>query len=207
MQNSLDSKIENMSFDRVRLASMNESDLRRKSGQQNQLLEALKKSLYCSTAYQASLRELVDAELMDVLEDSSLLGNQILRNELRPKQPEVKDVERVPAEFDLLEYIKEETKSPQNKYAEQYLPPSTPRVKKLSKTERQKAIDVYLEKKNNRKKIGHVRYQVRKDLAVNRKRFKGKFIKDKKIDLKRAAKELLNTDLVADFSNLNLKSH
>lgn len=206
MQSSLDSKIENMSFDRVRLASMNESDRRRKSSQQNQLLEALKRSLYCSTAYQVSLKDLVDTELMGMLNDSSLLGNQILRNELTEKTGGYNQNEdpKVPAEFDLYEFIKHENRNRPVDETDQFLPLLTPRVKKLSKTERQRAIDVYLIKKSNRQKIGHVRYQVRKDLAVNRKRFKGKFIKDKKIDLKKAAQELLKGDIVKEFASLNL---
>lgn len=206
MQNSLDSKIENMSFDRVRLASLNESDVKRKSNQQNMLLEALKKSLYCGTAYQASLRELVDEELMGVLTDSTLLGNQILRKELS-ERPVVENIDnKVPADFDLYEFIRNESRNQQLKDAEQYLVLSTPRVKKLSKNERQRAIDVYLEKKNGRQKIGHVRYQVRKDLAVSRKRFKGKFIKDKKIDLKKAAQNLMKNDLIKDFAGFNLNN-
>lgn len=58
-----------------------------------------------------------------------------------------------------------------------------PYEKVLTKEERQKKIKKYLQKKKNRKKKNFIRYEVRKTLANNRLRNKGKFIKNKKIDI------------------------
>ena len=52
-----------------------------------------------------------------------------------------------------------------------------------SRSERQKRIKRYLEKKKRRKKKYFIRYEIRKTLANNRLRNKGKFIKNKKIDI------------------------
>lgn len=52
-----------------------------------------------------------------------------------------------------------------------------------TKAERQARIRRYLKKKKNRKKKYFIRYEIRKTLANNRLRNKGKFIKNKKIDI------------------------
>ena len=52
-----------------------------------------------------------------------------------------------------------------------------------TKTERQARIKRYLAKKKSRKKKYFIRYEIRKTLANNRLRNKGKFIKNKKIDI------------------------
>ena len=52
-----------------------------------------------------------------------------------------------------------------------------------TKAERQARIKRYLKKKKNRKKKYFIRYEIRKTLANNRLRNKGKFIKNKKIDI------------------------
>jgi hypothetical protein len=52
-----------------------------------------------------------------------------------------------------------------------------------TKKERQARIRRYLSKKKNRKKKYFIRYEIRKTLANNRLRNKGKFIKNKKIDI------------------------
>ena len=50
-----------------------------------------------------------------------------------------------------------------------------------TKVEKQKRIKRYLEKKKRRKKKYFIRYEIRKTLANNRLRNKGKFIKNKKM--------------------------
>ena len=52
-----------------------------------------------------------------------------------------------------------------------------------TRKERQARIRRYLTKKKNRKKKYFIRYEIRKTLANNRLRNKGKFIKNKKIDI------------------------
>ena len=52
-----------------------------------------------------------------------------------------------------------------------------------TKLERQKRIKRYLEKKKKRNKRYFIRYEIRKTLANNRLRSKGKFVKNKKIDI------------------------
>lgn len=52
-----------------------------------------------------------------------------------------------------------------------------------TKKERQARIKRYLAKKKSRKKKYFIRYEIRKTLANNRLRNKGKFIKNKKIDI------------------------
>ena len=59
------------------------------------------------------------------------------------------------------------------------------------KFRRKKAIEKYKLKKKARKKSNFIRYKVRKNLAEKRRRHKGKFIKNKKIDMKEAMKEFL----------------
>lgn len=187
-----------MSYDSVRLSSLNASDARRKNNQQNQLLEALKKSLYCGSLYHASLTELINNELMDILNDKPLINyeNQRTRSLNRPITLESN---KCSANFNLCQYIKENGQYIVSSDIQRYLQVSIPRIRKLSKAEKQRAINTYLEKKMYRNRNGQVRYQVRKDLATNRRRFKGKFIKDKKIDIKKAAQELINNELVKEF--------
>ena len=59
------------------------------------------------------------------------------------------------------------------------------------KFRRKKAIEKYKKKKLQRKNSNFIRYKVRKNLAEKRKRHKGKFIKNKKIDMQKAMKEFL----------------
>lgn len=52
-----------------------------------------------------------------------------------------------------------------------------------TRLERQKRIRKYLEKKKKRNKKYFIRYEIRKTLANNRLRSKGKFVKNRKIDI------------------------
>lgn len=54
------------------------------------------------------------------------------------------------------------------------------------KRKRKRAIEKYKNKKERRKSADFIRYKIRKNLAEKRKRYKGKFVKNKKIDLKKA---------------------
>lgn len=61
-----------------------------------------------------------------------------------------------------------------------------------SKQKLKKAIEKYREKRTNRKKQYKIRYRVRKELAEKRLRHKGKFIKNKKIDLQKLMNEFIS---------------
>ena len=61
-----------------------------------------------------------------------------------------------------------------------------------TKVEKQKRIKRYLEKKKRRKKKYFIRYEIRKTLANNRLRNKGKFIKNKKIDINKLIEMVKN---------------
>lgn len=52
-----------------------------------------------------------------------------------------------------------------------------------TRSERQKRIQIYLKKKKRRNKKYFIRYEIRKTLANNRMRSKGKFVKNQKIDI------------------------
>ena len=60
-----------------------------------------------------------------------------------------------------------------------------------NKYQRKRAIRKYVSKKSNRKSPKFIRYKVRQELAENRGRHRGKFIKRKRVDLKKAHKEFL----------------
>ena len=204
MNRSLEPQIENMSYDSEKLASMNASDVRRKHTQHSQLLDALKKSLYCGTAFHSSLAELVNKELGGVLNES-LRGNTTANNNAHMSHSNNyarEDYRKLASDFNLYEYVKHDKDADEHADVHKYIATSIPRIRRLSKTERDRAINTYLQKRANRNKEGQVRYQVRKDLAVGRKRVKGKFVKDRKIDIKRAAAELMK-----DFANFNLTTN
>lgn len=94
--------------------------------------------------------------------------------------------------FDLLDFLVNENR--QTKY-----PPFVKNIfEEIQKdkyvyggTRRQKAIKKYKQKKNQRKNSNFIRYKVRKNLAEKRKRFKGKFVKNEKIDMKKAMQDFL----------------
>ncbi len=65
-----------------------------------------------------------------------------------------------------------------------------------SNDQRKRAIQKYREKKMSRKNSNFVRYKIRKDLAEKRKRHKGKFIKKKKINLKKAFDDYIENKII-----------
>ncbi len=65
------------------------------------------------------------------------------------------------------------------------------RIRKFSSAQRVSSISRYQEKKNKRKSHTYIRYQIRQDLAGQRVRHKGKFVKNKRMNLKLAAEALL----------------
>lgn len=56
-------------------------------------------------------------------------------------------------------------------------------IRPYTRAEKQERIKRYLQKKKRRKRKYFIRYEIRKTLANNRLRNKGKFIKNKKIDI------------------------
>lgn len=76
---------------------------------------------------------------------------------------------------------------------------------RYSNQQRKRAIQKYKEKKLNRKNSTYVRYKIRKDLAEKRKRHKGKFIKKKKINLKKAFNDYIeNKKINKDMKKLKI---
>lgn len=65
------------------------------------------------------------------------------------------------------------------------------KIKKFSNAQRVDSIRRYHEKKNKRKSPTYIRYKIRQDLAGQRIRHKGKFVKNQRIDLKKAAEMLM----------------
>lgn len=61
------------------------------------------------------------------------------------------------------------------------------KIKKFSSVQKQVAIQRYREKKDKRKSPAYIRYKIRQDLAGQRTRNKGKFVKNRRMDLQKAA--------------------
>ena len=188
---------------------------KRTRGNKNILLTALQKSLHnnCFSTGQITglstnqLDKIGKKMFNTIVKDPKLVCNQILRNELQTQVELNKEAEnrnKIPSSFCLLRIIKCEEDF--TKYKE-YLDPVILRVKRLSKTGKQQSIQNYLRKRDKRKRNTSIRYQVRKDLAVKRKRHKGKFIKSEKIDLQKAVQLFNEKELSKDLSQLNLKAN
>lgn len=90
---------------------------------------------------------------------------------------------RVNSGFDLLGELTTESESEASELSK-YIKISTINLRRFSYVERQKAIKKYLSKKEKRKDFSFIRYTVRKELAKKRLRFKGKFVRKPKVDLK-----------------------
>lgn len=60
------------------------------------------------------------------------------------------------------------------------------------------SIARYLDKKNKRNTVSQVRYKIRQDLASKRLRVKGKFVKNKRVDLRLVASQLLTGSLIRE---------
>ena len=179
-------------------ADMNVGD----SGQYN-LLGALKKSLYNNSVVAGRVGYPGDNELLDLINDNRLLTNSILKKELQTQQifhrcDENND--RIPANFNLLNQLRLEN----DDTIKEYIDKSFMRVKRLSKKDKKKSISIYMAKREKRKNRGFIRYQVRKDLAVKRKRFKGKFVKNEKMDLRKALEIYMQKELNKKMNNLKI---
>lgn len=200
--------IHNISHGRISEEESEEAhETKEESSYCNNLLTALKKSLYQNNLITGTFNALTDSVLLDLIEDSDLGSNFILKNELTHQMNMLRieeESEKVPANFSLVEHMRGEKSSEQ---LEDYIEIGMMRIKKLSKHEKQSSISKYLSKKQRRKSKGYIRYQVRKDLAVKRKRHKGKFIKNNKIDLKRAAEMYLQKELNQNLQDLKIQSN
>jgi hypothetical protein len=69
------------------------------------------------------------------------------------------------------------------------------KIKKFSSIQKQIAIERYHEKKSKRKSPTYIRYKIRQDLAGQRVRNKGKFVKNRRLDLQKAAELLERGEL------------
>ena len=198
--NNSNNKIKNISFEKVRLSSMLRHEMQVESNQKNHLLDALKKSLFTNTLFNGSMCKFKDNDFTNILNDSSLAVGGILKNELAT-QKELFDYEEehrtIPADFNLYEYIKND----KNKEIDHFMNAEEFKIRKLNQRERKRAIRKYLNKKEKRRDLGSIRYHIRKDLAIKRKRHKGKFVRNKRIDLKAAAKEF-HQDMLEKELNL-----
>ena len=70
------------------------------------------------------------------------------------------------------------------------------KIKKFSTAQKQIAIQRYREKKDKRRSPAYIRYKVRQDLAGQRVRNKGKFVKNRRFDLQKAAELLERGNLI-----------
>lgn len=169
----------------------------------NKLLGALKRSLCNNNVLTGAVNGFGGDELFSLIDNHKLLNNPILQNELITQELFMKHEEqnnKVSANFNLLTHLRQTVEGENERYVEYAIM----RVKKLTKREKRKSIQVYLEKKNNRKRKKFIRYQVRKDLAVKRKRFKGKFVKNNKMNLQIAVQEYMQGELSKNLDELRL---
>jgi hypothetical protein len=90
------------------------------------------------------------------------------------------------------------------------------RIRKFTLAQRMDSINRYQEKKNKRKSPTYIRYKIRQDLAGQRVRQKGKFVKNPRMDLKKAAEALLRGLIIRtgtertngqNENSLGLKTH
>ena len=65
------------------------------------------------------------------------------------------------------------------------------KIKKLTPEQKLLSIARYMDKKTKRNTVSQVRYKIRQDLASKRLRVKGKFVKNKRVDLRLVASQLL----------------
>lgn len=68
-------------------------------------------------------------------------------------------------------------------------------IRKLNQQQRNRAIAKYHNKKDKRKNSAYIRYKIRQDLAGQRVRNKGKFVRNQRVDLKKLAEEFMKGDL------------
>lgn len=68
---------------------------------------------------------------------------------------------------------------------------SGPKIKKLTSDQKLSSIARYLDKKNKRNTVSQIRYKIRQDLASKRLRVKGKFVKNKRVDMRLVANQLM----------------
>lgn len=180
------------------------NEVNEKNESQNSLLIALKKSLYCNSTLTGEIDYFGDKELLELINNNSLNCNPVLKNELNRQESLFKKEEEKPkrnSSFSLFNFSGDNSGT---KIFRDFFSCGIMRIKKLSKKEQQKAIDRYLNKKQRRKKRDFIRYQVRKDLAVKRKRHRGKFMKHEKVDLKRAAELFMQGELSKRISELKV---
>lgn len=64
-------------------------------------------------------------------------------------------------------------------------------IRKLNQQQRNRAIAKYHNKKDKRKNSAYIRYKIRQDLAGQRVRNKGKFVRNQRVDLKKLAEEFM----------------
>ena len=198
--NNSNNKLKNISFEKVRLSSMLRNEMQVENNKKNHLLDALKKSLFTNTIFNSSVYKFKDNDFNNILNDSSLAVGGILKNELTT-QKELFEFEEehkaIPADFNLYEYLKNDN----NKEIDKFMTEEEFKIRKLNKRERKRSIKKYLNKKAKRRDLGSIRYHIRKDLAIKRKRHKGKFVKNQRIDLTTAAQEF-HQDMLAKELNL-----
>ena len=211
--------LQNISYEsRARMEAPAESPTppkRRAPRSKNVLLVALQKSLHsnCFATGQANgfstgqLDKIGRKMFHSIVKDPGLVCGQILRNELQTEVARNREEEsrhKVPSGFCLVKVLR--SGGDFSRYKE-YLDPAILRTKRLSKASKHESIRNYLRKKERRKKNTSIRYQIRKDLAIKRKRHKGKFIKSSKIDLKKAVELYNEKELSKGLSQLNLNAN
>lgn len=123
--------------------------------------------------------------------DENVFTNRLLVSELKALvefEKKQKKKRRVNASFDLLDIFKDDVIVEKEDMC-MYLKIAKPKLAKFNYHQRKKAIENYLMKKRKRKEFGYIRYKVRRELASQRVRCKGKFVKKPKVNLELMAKQ------------------
>ena len=152
-------------------------------------LERLFKSVNKSKTTASRIRK---KQLTVILSDDTIKTNQILRGEVEKLieyESDIRHKERANANFDLLLVLKS-NKQQIDSELDRFIEIGKSVNRRLSPYERKKAINLYRKKKKNRKNLSYIRYNVRKELANKRLRYKGKFIKKPRINLQSIVTEL-----------------
>lgn len=150
------------------------------------------KTLLNDNSSEKSLRMILKENILHlVFRDHHTLINKLLARELLnfiDYEKRNRKRKKVRANFDLIDRILVDDEKNGGNLID-HLEICRPLGRRFNFREKRRAVESYLVKKRKRKDSNYIRYRVRKELACKRLRFKGKFIKKPKIDLKEMALE------------------
>ena len=111
------------------------------------------------------------------------------KNILPPKQT-FKEMNRLCIFEDAIEFVEKHKDLINNEREEMNAVLST-KVKRFNPRQKHHCIGKYISKKQKRKSAAYIRYKIRQDLAGQRVRNKGKFVRNERVDLKKLAEEFM----------------